>query len=268
MHSLLPLSAEDIAPYDFYRPAEPGAPWLRINMVASVDGLVTDAEGRSGGLGADGDRAAFRAQRALADAILVGAGTVRAENYGPHLVHRSVAERRRADGRQQPASVVVVSLSLDLDPGSRLFTDAVTPTMIMTSALSPMERRQQLATVGEIIVAGDDQIDLADGIAQLRSRGLPHVLCEGGPRLNAALLQANLVDEICLTIAPQILGSNGKRMVDAATPVPAAEVSRLPMEPTALELLGLGRQDDELFIRYGLATAHRSIGMGNTGGPR
>jgi riboflavin-specific deaminase-like protein len=249
MRSLLPARPGEVEPYDFYRPAEPRAPWLRVNMVASVDGRVTDRDGVSGGLGSAGDLAAFRAQRALADAILVGAGTVRAENYGPHRIHRSVAQRRRADGRERPASIVVVSMSLDLDPGSPLFAEAAVPTIVITSASSSPERRERLSAVGEVIVAGDGRVDLTCGLAQLRSRGLAHLLCEGGPILNTALLQAGLVDELCLTLAPRLMDGRGKRIVEDSA-VPAPTVPAVPTGSTTLALTGLGEHGDEVFLRY------------------
>src|SRR5690554_3365426 len=115
MDLLWPAARTDAEPYDFYRRPDPRTPWLRVNMISSLDGEITDSEGRAGGLAGPGDRAAFRAQRAQADAILVGAGTARTEGYGPHRLHPSVAARRRADGWTGPAAIVVVSLTLDLD---------------------------------------------------------------------------------------------------------------------------------------------------------
>jgi riboflavin-specific deaminase-like protein len=235
--------AVDVAPYDFYRPADPRAPLLRVNMVASVDGRVTDAHGRSGGLGSDADLAAFRAMRAMADAILVGAGTARTEGYGPHLIHASVAGPRLADGRDQPAAIVVVSASLDLDPASRLFREAATRTVVLTCAAAPPGRRAALAEVADVVTAGTDRVDLTDGLARLHQRGLAHVLCEGGPRLNAGLLAADLVDELCLTIAPLLLLGEGPRLVE---PYGAAGLAG----DHTLALLALGRVEQELFARY------------------
>ena len=236
-------------PYDFYRLPDPHRPWLRVNMITSVDGGVTDAEGLSGGLGGPGDRAAFRALRALADAVLVGAGTVRAEGYGPHRIDASVAGRRRADGRAAPAAIAVVSESLQLDTAAPLFTKAVTPTIVVTCAASRADRRRRLQEVGDVIVAGDAHVDLAAAVDELRRRRMNSIVCEGGPTLNARLLGAGLLDELCVTLAPQLLGREAARMISGASGAAAA----------GLSLGGVARADDELFLRY-------LVTRGNTGG--
>ncbi len=244
MRQLLPFPADDVAPYDVYDDDQPTR-LVRINMVASVDGRITDAEGRAGGLGGDGDFEVFRALRALADGILVGAGTARIEGYGPHRLPKALAERRRRDGRDAPAAVIVVSRSLDLDERSRLFVEAVTPTIVLTCASSPKDRRDALAEVGRVIVAGDDRVDLADGLAQLADdHGIARVVCEGGPVLNTAVLQAGLADELCLTLAPQVAGTEGPGII--VPPVP-------PVPPARLRLRGACEQDGELYLRYAVA---------------
>lgn len=227
-------------PYDFYRRPDPHSAWLRVNMIATVDGGVTDANGLSGGLGGVGDRAAFRAMRALADAVLVGAGTVRAEGYGPHRIDASVVGRRRADGRPAPAAIVVVSESLQLDTAAPLFTEAVTPTIVVTCAASPPDLRRRLQDAGDVIVAGDTHVDLAAAVDELRRRGLNSIVCEGGPTLNARLLAAGLLDELCITLAPRLLGRDTSRIISATSGVAAAELS----------LSGVACADDELFLRY------------------
>ncbi|CAN5805965.1 pyrimidine reductase family protein [soil metagenome] len=241
MRQLLPRASDRVDPYDAYRPDDPHAPFLRLNMVASADGAVTDRRGRSGGLGGDGDRVVFRALRALADAVLVGAGTVRAEKYGPHRPPEALAARRFADGRARPAAIVVVSQSLDVDIGAPLFTEAEVPTVVLTCAASDPDRRAAIERVGRLVVAGDARVDLAAGLTGLRERlGCAHVLCEGGPTLNAALLAAGLVDELCLTVAPQLMGGSGPRL--------AAD-----LEPSRdLDLIAVCEQDGELLLRYRL----------------
>ena len=240
MRQLLPFPADDVEPYDVYRVApDPGC--VRINMVSSVDGRVTDAEGRSGGLGGDGDWQVFRSLRALADGVLVGAGTARAEGYGPHRLTADLAARRRADGRPAPAAVVVVSSSLDLDPSTPLFADAVTPTMVLTSAGSADGAPDALRRAATFVVAGDVNVDLAEGLRLLADEhGIRHVLCEGGPALNTALLATGRVDELCITVAPLMTGRYGHGIV---TP---------PAVAAGLELRSLCEQDGELYARYGV----------------
>ncbi len=215
MRQLWPHAVEEIAPYDAYRLDDPASPHLRLSMVQAVDGRATDVAGVSGGLGGEGDFAVFVALRALADAILVGAGTARVEDYGPHRVRPSLAIRRRADGRTEPAPIVVVTRSAALAPTARLFAEARTPTIVLTCAAAPPERRRALADVAEVLVVGDDTVDLAEGLRRLREdRGLTHVVCEGGPTLNADLLAGGLVDELCTTIAPQLAGGDGPGIVE------------------------------------------------------
>ncbi|HSK95455.1 MAG TPA: dihydrofolate reductase family protein [Euzebyales bacterium] len=238
MRQLLPFPADNVVPYDVYRPDEGRARLLRLNMIASVDGRATDREGVTAELGSEGDQELFRTLRALADGVLVGAATVRVEGYGPHRLRADLAERRRRDGRPDPAAIIVVSRSLDLDPQSPMFTEARTPTIVLTCAAAPADRRAALAGA-EIIVAGEDSVDLRTAFDELVARyDIRHVLCEGGPTLNRSLLEARLVDELCLTITPQMTGRSALAIV--RPPAPAAD----------LDLRGLCEQDGELYARY------------------
>lgn len=213
MRSLLPTAAVDIDVYGAVRP--PRRRWLWVNFVESLDGAVVAAQGRSGGLGGAGDHALFHALRANADVVLVGAGTARQEGYGPHRPGPELAARRAADGRPDPAAIALVSGKLDLDPAARVFTEAVTPTIVLTSAASPEDRRRELAEVATVVVAGDEHVDLAEGLRRLRDDlGLDSVLCEGGPTLAGSLFSAGLVDELCVTLAPALVGGGGPRIVE------------------------------------------------------
>ena len=239
MRQLLPFSAENVVPYDVYRPDEGRTRLLRLNMVASVDGRATDRAGVTADLGGAGDNELFHTLRALADGVLVGGRTVRVERYGPHRLRKHLTERRQRDGRSGPAAMIVVSRSLDLDPHAAIFTEAKTPTVVLTCTAAPAERRANLAASAEIIVAGDDSVDLPAAFDQLAGRfGITHVLCEGGPSLNTELLAADLVDELCLTITPLMTGR------------PAISIVRPPAPAVDLELLGLCEQDGELYARY------------------
>lgn len=238
MLRLLPTPATDVDPYDLVRPVDGTGPWLRVDFVASADGSVTDEEGRSGRLGGPGDREVFRALRAHADAILVGAGTARAEGYGPHRLTPELAARRAADGRPQPAAVVVVTRSLDLDLASPLFTEARTPTVVLTCAAAPVQRRERAAAAGRVLVAGQETVDLAEGLRLLRSElGAASVVCEGGPGLTQDLLDAGLVDELCLTLAPALVG-DGRRLL-----------TRLQRR-VELDLCRVATQDADLYLDY------------------
>lgn len=207
MRVLLP-EPRDAEPWELYRPADASRPWVRVNMVASVDGAATDAEGHTAGLGGAGDWAVFTTLRAQADAVLVGAGTARSEGYGPARVRSELAARRRDDlGRDRPPAMVLVSRSLALDPASPIFTEARVPTVVLTCAAADADRRTALEEVGRVLIAGEREVDLVDGVAQVQRELGPLVTGEGGPSLNAALLRAGVIDELCVTVSPQLAGA-------------------------------------------------------------
>ncbi|MFV2179004.1 dihydrofolate reductase family protein [Actinomadura sp. LOL_016] len=234
MRRLLPEPAIDGAdPFAEYG----DAPGLRVGMVMSADGAVTDAEGWTDGLGGAADFRVFRTLRALADAILVGAGTVRTGRLGPARLRADLRARRGGP----PAPIVVVSRSLDVDWTLPLFTDAETPTVVVTT-----ERARAHVPSGiPVIAAGDDGIDLPEAIRLLHEELGPRLLCEGGPGLTTALLRASLVDELCLNIAPAL---HGPRTPLLTMPPAPGEPAGTPLEPVALYL-----DEGVLFVRYRVA---------------
>lgn len=237
MRQLFPVMA-DVDVYDAYRPPDPHAPLIRLVMITSLDGSATDPTGRSGGLGGPGDRTIFRTLRALADGILVGAGTARVEGYGPHRLTRELAQRRQAEGRPAPAPIVLVTSSLELDFSRPLFTQAVTPTIIVAPASAPAERRATAERAGVLVIAGEEVVDLRLAVTLLRERfGLAQLVCEGGPLLGATLLREGLLNELCLTIAPLVIGG-GVRML------------RGPRPETHFRLATLLTDGAELYARY------------------
>jgi riboflavin-specific deaminase-like protein len=239
MRALLPHDTV-VDLWDAYRP--PTGDHVRINMVASADGAIADARGRSGSIGGAADREVFRILRAHTDVIVVGAGTARIEAYGPHRLPTALAGRRSEEGRPAPAAIAVVSASLDLDPAAPLFSEASTPTMVLTTARADATRRRALAQVAEVHVAGDGAVEPRRALAVLREAGHGRVLVEGGPSVNAGWLQAGLIDELCLTIAPSLLGETGPRLGgDLGTGV-------------ALSLSGLFVEGSELLLRYAVDT--------------
>lgn len=183
-------------------------PWLCVNMVASLDG-GTQVDGRSSSIGDRQDTVVFRALRAVADVILVGAATVRAEGYGPaSLPDHLVRLRRREDMRDNPR-IAIVSGSLDLD----LDGFGTDPPVVITAESAPPDRLERLSDRIEVMIAGRDRVEPADALRQLRDQGLSRVLSEGGPSLNGQLASSDLVDEWCLTISPVILSGDSERIV-------------------------------------------------------
>lgn len=193
-------------------------PRVRMNFVMSLDGAVT-LEGRSGGLGDASDRVAMQVLRTLADVVLVGAGTVRVEGYGGIRVDEQDAAWRRANGMAEQPRVAVVSSRLDLAPGHPFFTRATGRPIVVTHAASPADRRAALADVADVLVCGDEAVAPRAMVAALAEAGLPQVLCEGGPHLFGSLAEADLVDELCLSLSPLLVAGGAGRIVRGAPEV-------------------------------------------------
>jgi riboflavin biosynthesis pyrimidine reductase len=176
--------------------AVPRTPWLRVNMVSSVDGAATGASGRSGSINNAVDKVVFDLLRDLCDAVVVGAGTLREEGYRPF-------------GRP----LVAVSRRASIPPRLR---DAPAGTVLMATCAAAEHLAEARSVLGEdqVVVAGDDDVDLAGVLRALHDRELRHLLCEGGPHLLAGLLRADLVDELDATVVPRLVGGDGPRIVD------------------------------------------------------
>lgn len=210
MRQLLPTYAEHVdLPAAYAYPA--GGTWVRANMVSSLDGSAVLA-GRSGGLSGAADKTVFAVLRGLADVVLVGAGTARAEGYKAPRAKPVFADHRAALGQRRAPVLALVSRRLDLDPASDLFTGAER-TIVITSAGSAATAREQLADVADVIVAGEGHVDIPAVLEALSDRGLRRVLCEGGPRLLGDVLAAGALDELCLTLSPKVVGGTGTRIV-------------------------------------------------------
>ncbi|MEA3018923.1 MAG: hypothetical protein QOI47_447 [Actinomycetota bacterium] len=218
----------DLAAYD--NAPRPTRPWVLANMVTGIDGSVA-IDGRTKQMSSEVDRALFHHLRTLADVILVGATTVRDERYGPH---------RPTDG-SAPKPIAVVSGSLRLDRESPFFTDAVARPIVVTSARSDPATRARLAEIADVRVIGDARVDVGAAVRELGGV----ILCEGGPSLLAELLLADLLDEMCLTIAPIVGGDPGRIVGDSVTG-----------HPMRFALGSVVEGDGDVFLRY-LALRHR-----------
>ncbi|MCU1454439.1 MAG: Pyrimidine reductase riboflavin biosynthesis-like protein [Acidimicrobiales bacterium] len=242
VRQLFPENAE-VEPAGIYtgaaRPAPAGRPWVMVNMIASVDG-GTAVDGVSGGLGGPSDRLVFSAIRSAADVILAGAATVRAEGYGPPRTSVARQAERTARGQPPHPRVAVVSRSLGIDLAGPLFTEGGRPVVITIADADP-ERLTACRTVADVLTAGVGSVDLLDALAQLAAAGVQTVLAEGGPAINGQLVAAGVIDEVCLTTAPVLLGGSSARIAHGP-----------PATPTPLRLAHVlhGADDDLLFLRY------------------
>lgn len=195
-----------------------GRPWVRANFVSTIDGAAYDTRGVTGSLGGQADKDVFAMLRSLADVIVVGAGTARAERYGPADV-----------------PIAVVSHSLNLPP--KLHQPGI---IVLTTTEAPPKRIERLRLSGaEVLTCGTGAIDWVAVLAELDARNWRKVLCEGGPTVFGELIQADLVDELCLTTAPVLAAGDAPRIAHSV--VPLAQ----PMELAFVQAVG-----DVLFTRW------------------
>ncbi|MFE7122397.1 pyrimidine reductase family protein [Streptomyces sp. NPDC057654] len=189
--------------------------WLRANMVSSLDGAAHH-EGKSQPLSSDADMRIFGTLRGLADAVVVGAQTVRQEGYRPARAREAFAARRAALGQPPAPVIAVVSASLDLDFGLPLFTEPLVPTIVLTGAGAAPDRVAAARKAGaEVIVAGDSARVEPDRVKRvLAERGLTRLLTEGGPKMLGQFAAAGALDELCLSLAPMVAAGAAPRIMN------------------------------------------------------
>jgi 2,5-diamino-6-(ribosylamino)-4(3H)-pyrimidinone 5'-phosphate reductase len=211
-------------------PARSGRPYLAINMVATADGRAA-FNGSAVGIGSAADKHLMRELRAEADVVLHGAGTVRADPLSAR-VPADMVELRIAHGQSPQPLGAILTRSGNL-PGQHPYYESSTIIYITSDQPVRVDRPTvEVCHLQSVSAAIDD----------LRQRGVRRILCEGGPTLNAALLQAGLVDDIYLTIAPKLLGGE-----DPLTIVKGASLGTIH-----LDLRSLVELDGELFLKYGV----------------
>lgn len=238
-----PVHSADPRIADFYAyPDALQACWVRANMIASVDGGAT-VDGTTGQLGAAGDRSMFELMRHAADVILVGGATVRMENYSGAQVPVAQRGARHARGQAEVPPIAVITRSGNLDPDSLFFTRTEVPPLIFTCAETATATRVRLAAVADVIDASGPAPDEVDGETVLKilaDRKLFRVLSEGGPQILGLLIAADLLDELCLTVAPFFVGGAAARIATG----PGEVLSRL--RPAHV----LADDDGYLYTRY------------------
>lgn len=190
MRVLIGPDTDDLA--ELY--AVPRTPWLRVNMVATVDGAATGETGTSGSINNAVDHQVFHQLRAMADAIIVGAGTARAEAYGPAGTPLVVVSRRG----QVPDTL------RDAPRGSVLLATC--------GAAEGLDAARDLLGPEQVLVLGSHRVDLPLLKQVLADRGWSHVLCEGGPHLLRDLLAAGVADELCTTVVPRLVAGEHPRI--------------------------------------------------------
>jgi riboflavin-specific deaminase-like protein len=223
-----------------YQVDDRSKPHLRSNFVSSIDGAV-EIDGQSKSLSDKADQEIFGKLRMLTDVVLVGAGTVRAEGYNPLKLGAKRREWRQAQGLAENPTLAIVSSRLDLNPVNPVFAQAPIRPLVITHAAAPPDRHEALAEVADVLVCGEAEVDLAAAVAALAERGLTQILCEGGPHLLGSLTEADLVDEMCLSLAPLLTGPGAGRITAGRDSTIAR---RLALRSVLLA------DDGYLFMRY------------------
>lgn len=217
-------------------------PWVRVNFVSSLDGAVT-VQGSSRGLSSPGDQRVLGLIRDLSDVVLVGAGTAIIEGYRGVKRKEVRTARRRRLGLSDVPPIALVTGNCSLSPDSPLLTDTVAPPIVLTCESAPADRRAALTEAGaDVVLTGEDRVDLHEALAALDARGLRRIGCEGGPTLLGDLVAADLVDELCLTVSPMLTSGDASRIA----------VGELAEQPRRMRLLSALHADESLLLlRYG-----------------
>jgi riboflavin-specific deaminase-like protein len=232
--------AEQLAELDLGGLAHPDRPYLVLNFATTLDGRAA-IDGRSGPIGSVTDTEMLQRLRTRVDAVMVGAGTMRAERYGRIVSDPELRAYREATGLTHDPLAVLVSNRLELPWDAKLFTDGGGEVVIFTAS---EEEPPETATPVEV-VRHPDGVDLDQALEWLlKEREIRSVLCEGGPTLHGRLREGGLADELFLTIAPKIAGGEGPRVLEGAL----ADIDQV-------ELAWLLEAESELFARYRGITA-------------
>ncbi len=218
-----------------YARGRPDGPWVVANFVSTADGAAA-VDGGSSAINDPDDKAMFAALRAVPDFVVVGAGTVRAENYRPLALDEERLAARAAAGVEGVPHLVVVTRSLDIEPSHRVFSDQDHRVTVLTGPDAPDDRFADLSEVADVIRLRDT--GPSDIVHYLRMARV--VLCEGGPSLMGQLVAAGLIDELALTVAPMLAAGDSPRIAHGVA----------PEAPIEMRLDRVLYGDRSLFLRY------------------
>lgn len=208
---LTTLGRDELADLYAY-PPDLATPWIRANFISSIDGAVT-VDGLSGGLQTPADQRIYHLLRSLCDVVLVGSGTALAENYGPVRFDSEVRDRRAEAGLAPTPPVAVVTASARIPTDHRLFEDGDAAPIVLTSEAADAERVDALTAAGaRVLRLPGSAIEPAAIRGALADLHLLRVLCEGGPHLIGSMIEADALDEFCLTTAPVLTAGSAGRV--------------------------------------------------------
>jgi riboflavin biosynthesis pyrimidine reductase len=213
--------------------------WLVVNYVASADGAV-EVNGRARRLSNPPDQQVLQLGSDLADVLLVGATTAMVENFRGVHPGETTRRRRQRYGLREVAPTAVVTTGRSLSADAPVVTDARTPTLVITCAAAPVTKQKAWEDAGaELLITGEDSVDLTAAIRELTDRGLTRIDCEGGPHLFGALLAADLADELRLTISPLLISGTAARIATGSA-----------LDPIDMELASVLTEDGAMLLRY------------------
>ena len=239
---------------EFSSPKDPTLPYVLINMVSSLDGRAA-LGGRASGIGSPVDRAVMNALRARCDAVMVGAGTLRAEKLTLRVPEHLAQARRSAGLSPQPLALIPTS-SADVPLEKNLLGDSPQEdTIVLVPDTMPPQHLRRLCLSARVECVprarvGPGGVDLRSALTMLRvEHEIRVLLVEGGPSLNHALISDGLANELFLTLSPKLLGGNPE---ETTTILQGEELA--PLAPQ-IELLSAHLTESELFLRYALGPA-------------
>lgn len=221
----------------------PAGPHVTVNMAMSADGKITTHRRERVALGSAEDRYLMDVLRARADAVIIGAGTLRLDGWAIRVRNTEVRRKRVRQGRPTHPLNVALTSRLDIPPTAQFLTHPHTRKLIITSSLAPRARVRRFEKLAEIVVLPTRRIRPDDVLDALSRRGVRRVLVEGGGQINFSFFEAGLVDEIYITVTPRIIGG-----ADAPTPVDGHGF--LVENHIRLDLLSCRKRGDDVFLRY------------------
>lgn len=214
MRALLPASIANISDEELLEHyGSDQRPFVRFNFVSSIDGSA-QVDGLSSALGSEGDQRIFALLRRLADVIVVGAGTVRAEGYEGSLVSEQDCRWRTAHGLSAHPALALISAGLHLEPGSQIFMQSPVPVIVFTAVELTDKIRESYGSNVELVQVPkrDGGCDPTQIIAHLSQRDLGFIHCEGGPRIFGQFAAASAVDSVCVSNSPVVVAGEGQRI--------------------------------------------------------
>jgi riboflavin biosynthesis pyrimidine reductase len=230
-----PITLADLA--DAY-PWPASGRWVRGMMAATLDGASVGADGRSGSISSPVDRAVMAEVRRFCDAVLIGAGTFRAERYRPQRPPRELQDAREASGLRAAPTMVLVSRSLDLPWEEDTFAESTIRPLVVTAQACDAAALETARRHADVVVLPGERIAVHDLMRLLADRGLHRVLCEGGPHLLSEIARAGFLDELDLALSPLMTGGGQIVLGD-----PAADPARFRLDQAIAAA-------DFLFTRY------------------